>query len=94
MTSRTLAGAAATYDWIERRWESLATQRRVATLLVVVFLVGLIVIEANRRGWLPAGLAEHVQGGFGEARVDDQVAPGHPSGGDGPPGGGRDVRGA
>jgi len=32
----------------------------VATLLVVVFLVGLIVIEANRHGWLPAGLAEHV----------------------------------
>ena len=26
----------------------------------VVVVVGLIVIEANRRGWLPAGLAEHV----------------------------------
>jgi len=60
MRSPTLARSAVTYDWIESRWESLATQRRVATVLVVVFLVGLAVIEVNRRGWLPDGIAEHV----------------------------------
>jgi len=55
-----LARSSLLFDRLESRWETLATQRWVATLLTVVFLVGMVIIEFKRRGWLPSGLAEHV----------------------------------
>ena len=48
------------FDRLESRWETLATQRRVATALTFIFVLGMLIIEFNRRGWLPAGLSEHV----------------------------------
>lgn len=48
------------FDVLEHRWESLAAQRRIATGLVLVFVVALVVIEANRRGWLPDEIAGQV----------------------------------
>jgi len=60
MSGRILARSTVVFDRLEAWWETLATQRRVATLLTLVFLVGVLVIEANRRGWLPLPLAELV----------------------------------
>lgn len=48
------------FDRLERWWESVATRKRVATLLINVFLVGLVVIEARRRGWIPEPFADAV----------------------------------
>ena len=42
------------FDWMEERWESHATTRRLANSLVFVFLLELLLIEAKNRGWLPA----------------------------------------
>ena len=53
-----LAASSSLFEALERRWESVVTRKRVATLLISVFLLALAVIEANRRGWLPGGLAE------------------------------------
>lgn len=47
-------------DHLEARWETLATQRWVATGLTLVFLFGMAIIEVNRRGWLSASLSEHL----------------------------------
>jgi hypothetical protein len=48
------------FDSLEARWETLSTQRWVASVLTFVFLVGMLIIEANRRGWFPRGLSEHI----------------------------------
>jgi len=48
------------FDRLESWWESVATRKRIATLLINVFLVGLVVIEARRRGWIPEPLAEEI----------------------------------
>ncbi len=48
------------FDRLDHWWESVATRKHVATLLINVFLVGLVVIEAKRRGWLPEPLADAV----------------------------------
>lgn len=45
------------FDWLEERWESPRGQRLVADLLVISFLGGIVLIEANRWRLLPAGLA-------------------------------------
>jgi hypothetical protein len=60
MPSRVLARSSLLFDRLESRWETLATQRRVASALTLVFLLGMVIIELNRRGWLPADIAEHV----------------------------------
>ncbi|MEJ2190026.1 MAG: hypothetical protein P8Y93_11575 [Acidobacteriota bacterium] len=60
MTTRALRASARLFDSLERRWESLATQKRVATVLVAVFVVGLVVIEARRQGWFPPAIAAHI----------------------------------
>ena len=45
------------FDALEHTWESERAQRRVATVLILSFLVSLLVIELGRRGLLPASLA-------------------------------------
>ncbi len=60
MRTSMLHRSALVFDQLESKWESLATQRWVASILTMVFFVGMAVIEANRRGWLPSGLSEHL----------------------------------
>ncbi|MGD8441579.1 MAG: hypothetical protein PVG53_13695 [Holophagae bacterium] len=60
MSVSILARTTVLFDRLEALWETLETQRRVATALTLVFLIGMVVIEINRRGWLPAGLADAV----------------------------------
>ena len=45
MSHGVLASAGRTFDALERRWESVATQRRLATVLVATFVVTLVVID-------------------------------------------------
>ena len=60
MTTALLSSATHSFDRLEGWWFTTATQKRIAAGLTLVFLVGLLVVEARRRGWLPEGLAEHV----------------------------------
>lgn len=60
MPGRTLNRTSQIFDSLESKWENLATQRWVATALTLVFLMGMVVIESNRRGWLPAEVAKHI----------------------------------
>ena len=60
MPMRLLARSSHLFDRLEARWDTLATQRWVATGLTLVFLFGMTIIEVNRRGWLPANLSEHL----------------------------------
>lgn len=55
-----LARSSVTFDRLESKWETLATQKWVATALTLVFLLGVGVIETNRRGWLPESLAQYL----------------------------------
>ena len=41
MPSRLLNRTGSLFDQLEQRWEKLATQRRIASALVVVFVAGL-----------------------------------------------------
>lgn len=52
--------AAKLFDPLHDWWESGRTQRGVAAVLAIIFLAGLLGIEAKRQGLLPAGLAVHV----------------------------------
>lgn len=56
--SRLLCAASAVFDRLDRAWHAAATQRRLAGLLVVLFVGGLAVIELRRRGWLPHALGD------------------------------------
>ena len=60
MPSRLLSRTEGLFDAIEERWERLATQRHVASVLVVVFVAALLLVEARRQGWLPPRLADIV----------------------------------
>ncbi len=60
MPGRILNRTSPIFDSLESKWENLATQRSIATALTLVFLMGMVVIEFNRRGWLPAEVAEHI----------------------------------
>jgi hypothetical protein len=60
MPGRVLDRAGKLFDRLEARWEGASTQRWLATLLVLVFIGGLLVIEARRQGWLPDPLAQHL----------------------------------
>ncbi|HSN56315.1 MAG TPA: hypothetical protein VLT32_16735, partial [Candidatus Sulfomarinibacteraceae bacterium] len=55
-----LSRSSVVFDRLETAWDTLATQRRVATLLTMVFLAGMLVIELRRQGWLPENLAAHL----------------------------------
>jgi hypothetical protein len=48
-----LALAERIYNKLEKIWKMERTERYFATFLVIVFLLSLAVIEANRLGWLP-----------------------------------------
>lgn len=50
MTGAILNLASRPFDVLDHRWQSPATRRRVASLLIAVFLLGLLVIEMGRRG--------------------------------------------
>jgi hypothetical protein len=60
MATAVLDRSSALFDTLESRWETLATQRSVATALTLVFVFGMLIIEFNRRGWLPPGIADHI----------------------------------
>ncbi len=47
------------FDWFESRFESANGQKALASILVAFFLVALVVIELNRRGFVPAPL-DHI----------------------------------
>ena len=55
-----LTTAARLFDTADRVWESAATRRTTGSTLVVLFVGALACVEARRRGWLPAGVAEYV----------------------------------
>jgi hypothetical protein len=52
---------------LERRWEKLTTQRRVASALVIVFVAGLALVEARHLQWLPSELTEPLPSNHFEA---------------------------
>lgn len=45
------------FDQLHHFWEHPKTERRVAILLIVVFLLGILSIECNRQGFLPEPFA-------------------------------------
>lgn len=45
-----------TFDRIYAFWEKEATHRFVSVALIVIFIMALCIIEANRQGWLPPSL--------------------------------------
>lgn len=45
------------FDSLHRFWENPKTERNVAQLLIVIFLLGLLGIELNRQGLLPERIA-------------------------------------
>ncbi|MBC8161650.1 MAG: hypothetical protein H7Z42_10570 [Roseiflexaceae bacterium] len=57
MNQRILQRASHLFEWIERWWEGHQTQRAAGTALVITFLVSLVVLDLNIRGWLPNPLA-------------------------------------
>jgi len=54
---RVYNGATYLFDPLHHWWESDRTQRNVAGLLVIVFLLGMLGIELNRQGLLPNSIA-------------------------------------
>jgi hypothetical protein len=57
MPTAVIVRTSALFDTLESRWETLATQRRVASVLTIVFLAGVVIIELNRQGWLSEAVA-------------------------------------
>jgi hypothetical protein len=45
------------FAWLQTRWERRGTQRGLATGLVLAFLGAIVLIELQRRGWLPNAVA-------------------------------------
>ncbi len=45
------------FDWLQHSWGRATTQRRVALLILWVYLLALLGVELNRQGMLPAWLA-------------------------------------
>ena len=58
--SRALTLAERTFDRLERIWEGAHVQRVVGSAIVGSFLLGLALIEANRRGWLPEAIGQQL----------------------------------
>jgi hypothetical protein len=67
MPSPFLNGTGSFFDLLEKRWERLTTQRRVASALVIVFLAGIALVEARRIPWLSAELVERLPSNHFEA---------------------------
>ena len=57
MPSRVLRVSERLFDNLRDRWETLASQKRIATSLVVIFVAGLLLVEIRRMQWLPADVA-------------------------------------
>lgn len=57
MARSVLARSSVIFDRLESRWETLATQKWVASVLTLVFLTGVGLIECSRRGWLPESIS-------------------------------------
>ena len=67
MPSRLLSRTGTFFDSLEQRWQKLTTQRRMASTLVVVFVVGLALVEARRIPWLSPELIERLPSNHFEA---------------------------
>jgi hypothetical protein len=67
MPKRLREGTERIFDHLERRWQLLKTQRRVASALVVVFVVGLALVEARRIPWLSQEVIERLPSNHFEA---------------------------
>ena len=67
MPSRLHSQTGAVFDFLERRWKRLTTQRRVASALVIVFGAGLALVEARRLPWLSQDLIERLPSNHFEA---------------------------
>jgi hypothetical protein len=52
--------SARVFDYVERAWTSPRARRAKGTVLVLLFIVALVVVEANRQGWLPEPLASRI----------------------------------
>jgi len=61
LPSTLLCRAAGLFDWLETRWESHTTTRRLANSLVLVFLLELVLIELKRRGLLPEAIGTYIK---------------------------------
>ena len=57
MFSRTLECITDVYDTLHHGWEHPRTQRRVALCIFLIYVLGLLGIELNRRGLLPPNIA-------------------------------------
>ena len=68
MASRIVNRAGALFDDLERRWTTLATQRRVASIFVIAFIIALLAVELRRfaaigpaiERWLPSNHFEAI----------------------------------
>ena len=58
MQGRLLVRTGRLFDSLENRWERLATQKNIATVLVSVFVFGLLLIELGRQGLPPSPIQE------------------------------------
>lgn len=67
MPGRVLRATGTLFDHLRDRWEKLATQRHVATALVIVFAVGLLLVETRRLPWLPSDAAARLPSNHFEA---------------------------
>ncbi len=54
MSGITIRRAGRLFDSLESRWLKMATQRRIASSLVVAFVIALLLVELRRLGPLPA----------------------------------------
>ena len=57
---RLLVRTGRVFDDLENRWVRLSTQKNVATILVTVFVFGLVLVEFKRQGWLPAWFEDQI----------------------------------
>jgi hypothetical protein len=72
MASQIVYRAGALFDDLERRWTTLASQRRLASLFVIAFIIALFAVEIRRFGvvgpaverWLPSNHFEAILGPF------------------------------
>jgi len=67
MPGRVLRGSERLFDFLRQRWETLATQRRIATSLVLIFIAGLVLVEIRRMQWLPPDLSNRLPSNHFEA---------------------------
>ncbi len=55
------------FDVLEKRWESFGTQRRVASMLVAVFIIGLVLTEVRSHGWVSSPWSDRLPANHFEA---------------------------